>query len=1185
MPAHKAPLRPRSWGTRFDSLTPSTPPPQSQISHNISTAALGGTTDHPSDTNSYPSPHFGKKEEKDTHDASVFVGSLPTHVDHHDLSRLLSEHLSVYAVVKNVKVIRDARGGVCAFVQCEDAASAAQLVRSLHGQPPKPFMGRFLRYEQARIQRTLLFSYRVPTQSAPMKRSFSFYPSIEPKDNVIELEPASAMRLFKPQGSKYAKILYNEEACSWGGSNPNGSGSEFSTNAASVYAPDGVEVFLSPLQYDSDTLYRLVSFFGPVEFMRPYRAEEDMGGPGLHDAPKSPVMDPGCWEVKWEHREDCVTALTTLRSVPHLSVTWAHMTRPPASSQGNYVRSRSHSFSSSQPDHQNPASETAQGLEHPRSGPSNIPFKSSHLRTATYSTLSSDFDVNTTAGTIGSPISSRHPSASNSGKEETPGYPPGPDDGALGEGNRTIGHRSLRRYSNSISHISPTTLPATSPTSHMYLLPSLDTHQVAQVKTGGSERCPNSNDFPPLALQSGRRWNDATTWSATQQPDCTGEKGGEERTRRFSFTDSMTATSALPVTFPSAPAISSSIMPQVKELLSTGQTSTTITTSAIEPGLDRSVLPSPQSAATPITPEATDFTFPHIHSGAGQHTVGTADADACDQIMGLVNKGVSELSTCDNTELDPSTIFVGGLEMHGPNAWNDDKVKFVFGGYGHIEDIKVVKPINKRSAFAFVRYGDATSASKAVIEQHNHIYDGRHIRVQLRDKNPPGRGSWRFNSRGRPARQFVPRPPGIRNDLGFVIDTNQNPTSTAYSVATPTNSDVESNKYGFPKTPTPESSLAAHTLSSQSSAIATPGPQVSIPLTAAPAPAMAAPAMQYPMFYPAGPWFAQYPYTVPFVSGYGPSYIVPGMQHNGSQPGMEGQVYPVAPYQPYPMYAPVHGPAEPMKQTHPRSGDTQQQPPLVPMGFYQTEQGLVPRYPQDALEQYMSNNAGQSPPTEHGRQPDGDAQRTASTPISGTWPSYPFTPFYHAPSAGPAPHPMMTRGHSYPAPGNLSRSPSVNWYPHSAHVNGTPHMPAQQQQQATPTGRNMQSLPTHTPTPINPTLSMNMGTLFGTGASPYNHPHGEANPSFKRRNHNRKELPHSPHYHGVSRSQPFGPNTSIFDSPSPSMRQPLPGTAISMGNIAGRAIAGSENHSSSAVKASNSSPARFDVRTLTILSI
>ena len=44
--------------------------------------------------------------------------SLPTTVDHTELSARLKEHLSAYAEVNFVRIIRDSRGGVCAFVQC-----------------------------------------------------------------------------------------------------------------------------------------------------------------------------------------------------------------------------------------------------------------------------------------------------------------------------------------------------------------------------------------------------------------------------------------------------------------------------------------------------------------------------------------------------------------------------------------------------------------------------------------------------------------------------------------------------------------------------------------------------------------------------------------------------------------------------------------------------------------------------------------------------------------------------------------------------------------------------------------------------------------------------------------------------------------------------------------------------------
>lgn len=42
--------------------------------------------------------------------------------------------------------------------------------------------------------------------------------------------------------------------------------------------------------------------------------------------------------------------------------------------------------------------------------------------------------------------------------------------------------------------------------------------------------------------------------------------------------------------------------------------------------------------------------------------------------------------------VDLTTVFVGGLEMYGPNAWNEGRVRNLFSRYGGIESVKVVRP-------------------------------------------------------------------------------------------------------------------------------------------------------------------------------------------------------------------------------------------------------------------------------------------------------------------------------------------------------------------------------------------------------------------------------------------------------------------------------------------------------------
>ena len=118
----KLPTHPRSWGDASPLLFPV------QSLHNVL-----NTTD--------TTFLVKQREDKLPHDASVFVGrwdypqssimlyclytganeanSLPSNIEHMDLTRMLMEHLSEHTQIKNIKVVRDSKGGVCAFVQCE----------------------------------------------------------------------------------------------------------------------------------------------------------------------------------------------------------------------------------------------------------------------------------------------------------------------------------------------------------------------------------------------------------------------------------------------------------------------------------------------------------------------------------------------------------------------------------------------------------------------------------------------------------------------------------------------------------------------------------------------------------------------------------------------------------------------------------------------------------------------------------------------------------------------------------------------------------------------------------------------------------------------------------------------------------------------------------------------------------
>ncbi|KAF8506718.1 hypothetical protein F5888DRAFT_1644744 [Russula emetica] len=322
-----APLR--EWGTRYDSLSTS---PSPSIASSLS--RIPPTTTCTSTTNSsllppvtVTPPQIHTQSDKVSHEASVFVGSLPTNVDHAELSARLKDHLSAFVHVNLVRIIRDSRGGVCAFVQCDDSTSAAQLIQKVRSLPPQNFMGRHLRFEPARSQRTLWVSYRKPVEVMRDADNGRFLPSSNSNGPIIEFDLPKAMRICRTPGARRINILYNAQALHLDSntSTPVPPSPQEQDPATSV---TGVGLILSPLLFDSQTLHHIASSFGPLEsfdLRSPEPAEGSAEYPTYsypHNAGRSESMDLGCWEIKWVNRNDCLSALATLRSVPHLTVTW-----------------------------------------------------------------------------------------------------------------------------------------------------------------------------------------------------------------------------------------------------------------------------------------------------------------------------------------------------------------------------------------------------------------------------------------------------------------------------------------------------------------------------------------------------------------------------------------------------------------------------------------------------------------------------------------------------------------------------------------------------------------------------------------------------------------------------------------------------------------------------------------------
>jgi hypothetical protein len=137
-------------------------------------------------------------------------------------------------------------------------------------------------------------------------------------------------------------------------------------------------------------------------------------------------MDPGCWEVKWENRNDCLSALMasstetpyaslmglihfiqTLRNIPHLTVTWPHQQHALIRRRGG--PNRSHQIK----DHLMFKRQTC--LQQNQTQRCDGSTMASQIVTSLSSPGSWDDEVNTAAATVGSQSSLGRLSAPNDG--------------------------------------------------------------------------------------------------------------------------------------------------------------------------------------------------------------------------------------------------------------------------------------------------------------------------------------------------------------------------------------------------------------------------------------------------------------------------------------------------------------------------------------------------------------------------------------------------------------------------------------------------------------------------------------------------------------------------------------------------------------------------------------------------
>lgn len=102
----------------------------------------------------------------------------------------------------------------------------------------------------------------------------------------------------------------------------------------------------------------------------------------------------------------------------------------------------------------------------------------------------------------------------------------------------------------------------------------------------------------------------------------------------------------------------------------------------------------PGLGMSPITPKTSGSQFPTTPTS----TNGDLQSSSFQSYESKEKNGYFE----ESKELDPTTLFVGGLEMFGPGAWDEERVSAFFGRFGGLESVKVVRPRQSYSHFAFI---------------------------------------------------------------------------------------------------------------------------------------------------------------------------------------------------------------------------------------------------------------------------------------------------------------------------------------------------------------------------------------------------------------------------------------------------------------------------------------------------
>ncbi|KZT57833.1 hypothetical protein CALCODRAFT_266677 [Calocera cornea HHB12733] len=239
------------------------------------------------------------------HEASIFVAGLPGSIDDATMKRDLEDMLLAInnasesssqpvdtvensgkaaqlfkpIAVLDVHLVREARGGICAFIQVGSSDEASRVLdyAFLH---PFAYHDTVLRLERARAYRSLTISMTV---------------------ELLEKCIINIGRLHN--GLRVAEIVSKDA---------------LGEASASVipFPPDEVlSQKISVRMGDTDCMHKVATFFGPTESCQELSSDRFRGSNVVAKT----------WVIKWEYRNDCKAAFHTLAPLVGMNVVWTHL--------------------------------------------------------------------------------------------------------------------------------------------------------------------------------------------------------------------------------------------------------------------------------------------------------------------------------------------------------------------------------------------------------------------------------------------------------------------------------------------------------------------------------------------------------------------------------------------------------------------------------------------------------------------------------------------------------------------------------------------------------------------------------------------------------------------------------------------------------------------------------------------